>query len=330
MTSLYRQILKKAWLIAKKYFYLWPLGFFVAFLGNGGEYQILMDQIDKVQKQPQNLSYFKSLLASPAPILDISLGRAFLVGLFLFVILVIIALIVWLVISSVAGLTRGVADITQNKKNSFQLLLKDGSKHFGPVFSLYLISKVIIYSILAFIFTPLMLVSFAQGNYALNVLIIVLAFLIFVPINIIVSFVTRYATAYVVLQGQKMWEAFKNGWRLFAANWLISLEMAFILLIINSVVALGILVLAFLLFSPFFFIGLAVTATQNPYTFWSIIMIPLIIAIIMVIVVGSGLATFQVSSWTLLFMRLNEGKKAYSKIVRWLAALTNKASRKNV
>jgi hypothetical protein len=131
-----------------------------------------------------------------------------------------------------------------------------------------------------------------------------------------------------VLQGQKTWEAFKNGWRLFAANWLISLEMAFVLLVINSVIALVILLIAILLVSPFFFVGLAVTASQNPYGFWSIMTIPLVIMVIVTIVIGSGLATFQVSSWTLLYLRLNESKKAYSKIVRWLAYLSGKVTGK--
>ena len=59
MTSLYRDILKKSWQITKKYFYLWPLGLFVSFLGNGGEYQILINQIKRTQFQ--RLARYKDL-----------------------------------------------------------------------------------------------------------------------------------------------------------------------------------------------------------------------------------------------------------------------------
>lgn len=328
MTSLYRDIFKKAWLITKKYFYLWPLGFFVAFLGNGGEYQILSNQIDKIQNQSDNVNYLRLLLQNPTPNWNISLGQGFVIGLILFVILMIVAFIVWLIISSVGGLTKGVVGAANNKRESFKALFSAGSKFFGPVFLLYLIAKIIVYGILAFVVTPLMFATFAQGDYALNVLIIILSILIFIPLNIIVSFVTRYATAFVILQGQKTWEAFKNGWRLFASNWLISLEMAFILLVINSIVAVAILLIAILLVSPFFFVGLAVTASQSPYGFWTIMTIPLVIMVIITMIIGSGLATFQVGSWTLLFVRLNENKKAYSKIVRWMAFLTRKVTGK--
>ncbi|MBU1036498.1 hypothetical protein KKF32_00500 [Patescibacteria group bacterium] len=328
MTSLYRQILKKAWYITKKYFYLWPLGFFVSFLGNSGEYQILTNQIKKIQNQPETVSNLKAALSSSMLNFDISLGEGFLFGLLIVVILAVLALLVWLIISSVGGLIQGSANASQEKRDNFSTLLSVGSKKFGPILGLYIIAKVIIYGVLALILTPLILVTFVKGNYVLNVLIVILTFLIFIPLTIIISFVTRYASAYVILRGQKMWQSFKNGWRLFTANWLVSLEMALILLIINSLIALVILIIAFLLFSPFFFIGI-ISAFQNPNSFWSIITIPLFISVIITIIAGSGLATFQFSSWTLLFLRLSDGKKSYSKLVRLIAAIPKKIKKKS-
>ena len=323
MASLYRVILKNAWLITKKHLYLWPLGFFVAFLGNGGEYQILSKQIKKVSLQPETLSSLKSWFLSWSPNLNLSIGRSFLLALSLVVALIILLFFIWLIISSVAALIQGFNKASQEERGTFSSLLLNGSRSFKPVFVLYLIAKVIVYGVLVLIITPLMITTFAQGNQSLNIFIIFLTFLIFIPLTIIVSFVTRYASAYVVLMGQKMWEAFKNGWRLFAANWLISLEMAFILLVINLLVSVVIFIVAFLLFSPFLFAGL-VRTIEHPEAVWNFIFIPIILTIILTIIVGAGLATFQLGSWTLLFLRLTKGGKAYSKIVRWVATFPEK------
>lgn len=330
MTSLYREILRRAWYITRKYAYLWPLGFFVSFLGNTGEYQALINQIRQVQNQPEAASNLRSSLfsfVSALPDLNLNFSRGLLLFLFIVMIIGLAGLLAWIVISSVGGLISGSYNAGKDKRDNFVSLVSHGSHKFWPVFSLFLIAKVIIYGFLAFILMPFMLATYMDGNYALNNLIAFLIILIFVPITIIVSFVTRYASAYVVLKGQKMWDAFKNGWKLFAANWLISLEMAAILLLLNFALALAILIVSFLLFSPFFFVSV-VSAFQNPDSFLSIISIPLFIIVLLTIILGSIFAAFQMSSWTLLFTRLTESKGAYSKIVRLVSRLSDKFKRK--
>jgi len=329
MSSLYRNILKNAWLITKKHLYLWPLGFFVALLGNGGEYQILTKQIKNVRTQPEIIDSLQAWLNAIGPDFNIPFGRGFLLALFIVAMLLILLLIIWLVISSVAGLIKGCVDASKNQKGSFSTLLAFGSKYFRPVLGLYVIAKIIVYGFLALVITPLMLATFAQGNQTLNIIIIIISFLIFVPLTIIISFVTRYSAAYVILQSQKTLDALKNGWRLFAANWLISLEMALVLLVINLILGLALFVIAFLLFSPFFFIGVSGALSQGNLMF-NVILIPVILIILLTIVVGSMLATFQLNSWTLLYLRLTEGGKAHSKIVRWAALLPEKLKRKKI
>ena len=326
MTSLYRQILNKAWLVTKKYPHLWLLGFFAAFLGNGGEYQVLIKQVRQVKLQPETIYNLQAWLGSASPNLDISLGRSLLLGLFIMVMLGLAALLIWLVVSSMAGLILGSAQASRDEKNSFSQLLREGRKNFWPVLGLQVIAKIIVYGILTLILAPLMLATFAQNNQPLNVFILTLTFLIFIPLTIVVSFVTRYASAFVVLSKQKLTLAFQNGWRLFAANWLISLEMALLLLAINLLAGLALLIVSFLLFSPFFFVGIA-SALQHPGTFWSIVAVPLIIIVLLTLALGAALATWQTASWTLLFLRLTEGGRAYSKLVRWIATLPEKFKR---
>lgn len=320
MTSLYRQILKKAWQITKKLPYLWPLGLFAAFLGNGGEYQVLFRQITTTANQLEILQLWKENLQVLLPKFNITGPDV----VFLFFTAVITAAILiallWLIIASSGGLIRAAALSSRNEKSTYKKLLAEGSKKFWPLLGLNIIAKVIVYGFLILILVPLMIATFGQHQDSLNLFIIAASFLIFIPLIIIISLVTKYSAADVVLNGQKMWPSFLNGWRLFSANWLISLEMAFILFIINLLVGFVYIIAAILIFSPFFFFGIMNTISA-PGLFNVLIYTSIIILLIFSAFIGSLLATYQFSAWTLLFLRLTEGGKAYSKIVRWAANL---------
>lgn len=329
MDSLYRQILKKAWHITKKYPALWILGFFVAFLGNGGEYQVLFKQISNVSAQQEIIGLWKGNLNALLPQLNLSTERIIALTVGLILGLAIIAAFLWLIMSSLGGLIKGSVAASNNEKTRFSSLLLAGSKKFTPILSLNIAAKAIVYGFLILILTPLMYATFAKGDNPLNLLIILLIFLIFIPLTIIVSLVTKYASAYVMLNNEKFWPAFKNGWRLFAANWLISLEMALILFVINLIVGLLFILFLLLVFSPFFFFGIIYTI-QLPDLFSTLMYICITLILLASFIIGALLSTFQISSWTMLYLRLTSDVKAYSKLVRWVAVLPEKFKRKGV
>ncbi len=329
MNSLYRQILNKAWLITKRFRYLWIFGIFAAFLGNGGEYQVLFNQVGKVSSQPETLADWSSNLNSWLPKLDLSLNNLAPLIIYLIFGLAIIALFIWLATVSVGGLISGVAAVNNDAKVSFKNLFQEGMGKFWSLLGLNIIAKAIVYGSLIFILTPLMLATFAQGSSRLNLLIILLTFLIFLPLTIIVSLTTKYASAQVMLAKEKFWPAFKNGWRLFSANWLVSLEMALIVFLINLAVGLLFIVIALLIFSPFFFFGVIYTV-QNPYLFNVLMYVSLTLLLLCSLVLGAILATFQITAWTLLYLRINTGLKAYSKLVRWVASWPGKLKKKEI
>jgi hypothetical protein len=328
MTSLYRQILLKSWQITRKYFYLWPLGLLAAFLGNGGEYQILFNQYDHVANQPEIASFWQAGLKAIVPKIDLSNSDVIYLFFFVIISLVFICLFLWLIISASGGLIKGAALANNNEKSTFIKLFLAGSNKFWPILGLNIVAKVIVYGILALILGPLMIATFSNGNYSVNLLIVVVSFVIFVPITIIVSLVTKYAVAFIMLSGQKFKEGFINAWRLFQTNWLVSLEMAFILFVINILVGLLYIAVSLLVFSPFFFFAV-INSLNAPQLFNILIYVSITLLLIISAFVGSWLATFQISSWTILFLRLTQGTKVYSKIVRLAAALPGKLKKTN-
>ncbi|MFA6304519.1 MAG: hypothetical protein WCV73_01655 [Patescibacteria group bacterium] len=329
MDSLYRQILKKAWYITKKFAYLWPLGIMAAFLGNGGEYQTLFNEIGRVKNQPETIYDWANNLNALLPILDLSMENIISTSLYWVWALIIICLFVWLIVSALGGLIKGIALANTDEKANFSTLLKMGAKKFAPLLGLNIVAKAIVYGILILILTPLMVATFVQGADMINWLIIMLSFLVFIPLTIIVSLVTKYASSYVMLNEERFYSAFLNGWRLFRANWLVSLEMALLLFAINLVIGLGFVLAALLIFSPFFFFGLAYTI-DSPDLFPTLMYLSVTLVLILSLALGALLAVFQVSSWTLLYLRLTTGGKAYAKLVRWVAVLPEKFKKKTV
>lgn len=329
MTSLYRQILKKAWYITRKFRYLWFLGIFAAFLGNGSEYQVLFKQVNSVADQPTTAQNWAANLNALLPKLDLSAGNILLASVGLLIGLIILIFFLWLAISSLGGLIKGSAAANNDERMTFFGLLKTGGKKFWPLLGLNIVAKAIVYGILILILTPLMVATFAQGDLSANLLIIILTFLIFIPLTIIVSLVTKYASAFVMLNNEKFWPSFKDGWRLFGANWLISLEMAFIIFVINIIVGLAFVALSLILISPFFFFGIMYTI-KSPALFNVLMYVSLTLILLCSIIIGALLSCFQISSWTLLYVRLTSGPKAYSKIVRWVATFPEKFRKKEV
>ncbi|HLD27329.1 MAG TPA: hypothetical protein VJB39_00575 [Patescibacteria group bacterium] len=326
MEPLYRNILGKAWQITKKFKYLWLLGLFAAFLGNSAEYQVLIDQVNNVKNQASTLSLWQQKLNLLIPQLDFTNGKVLLIVFILLVSLAVTLLVLWLIISSLGGLIKGAAEADKGQKHKVGELLKTGSRKFWPVLGLNVIAKLIIYGVLVLIIGPLMLATFAVGNYTVNLLIILISFIIFVPLTVIISMIAKFGSIYAVLEGQKFREAFKNGWRMFAANWLIAVEMAVIIFLINLLAGLifGVLAIVLLALISFLSLGMA-NASLSVGVFTAGLYVSLLLLLAGSLFIGAVLATFQTSAWTLLYLKLNSGVKVYSKLVRWIAAIFSKS-----
>lgn len=328
MESLYRPILLKSWQIVKKYKFLWTLGFFAAFLGNTGDLKFFFDLTGNINNQPVIWQNIKGYFLNPDLINFLyhfnvaPLASKLFVIIFLIFFLVIFLFFIWLVISSQAGLINGVNEIDKGKAGGFKLNFNIGSKFFGPVLALNAIAKIFSLLILVLLVLPLIILTKSSPSSSV---IIIIGFLIFLPLVIIINFVTKYAVAFVVLRGKRFKDSFVEGWRLFFDNWLISLEMAVIILFINLLVSLIIIIITLLIISPLFVIFFFAGET---FIFYPILFFLAMLAIFIILVIYSAvLSTFQTSSWTLLFLKISKAK-TYSKLERLAATSPPKTLKK--
>lgn len=306
MQGYYTSIIRAATEITWRYKFLWFFGIFASFTGNGEEYDILVRNFNTVENMQTNLELLGKLKDNGQlaigwnNIMDYISGNLLSFFLLVFVILAIFFLIIWLITVAQASIIAAASQHEKKKKVDLLDLFWSGHGYFWRIFVVNVYAKLILFGVLILLGTPLAIAFVNTGSLGYAILLSLLAFVLLVPVNIMFSFLTKYAAAFVVIKGYRANEAFMAAMKLFFQNWLVSLEMALLLFLINfgvSFVVIGLLTYAGLPFSPVGFIF---------FTF-------------AVVFVGSVLATFQFSSWTLLFSRLVEGK-SFSKLARWFTA----------
>ncbi len=321
--SLYRDILAKAWHITRRYKYLWFFGLFAALLGNGGEMELIFRGFNTDLSQGlfphwrliagtgvfslhtlNNIGYL--LLNDPATMLAVFAG--FLILIFLS------AFLIWLIMVSQAALVNSAASSIAGKNHDFKTGLDVGMKKFWPVFGLNVFIKIIVYCFFIIISLP-EIVMIYKADLLTAKLLFIISFIIFVPVSIVLAFIIKYAIAYAVIKGSGCWQAVREGWNLFVKNWLVSLEMAFILFFINFLVGLGLVIVLLILSVPFLFLALILIKSGLLLNFGLFLVVSILVYLSIIVIVGSALSVFQISSWTGLFVKL-VGRGGTSKLVR--------------
>lgn len=322
---LYRGILKKSLAITWRHKYLWFFGLFASLLSGAGRYNMSFSRVSKnwdesffanfvhlTKSGVFNANTFSNLglLFKQDPIST----TVYIVFSLIFITLSLFLL--WLIIVSQIGLVNNSAKIIKNnkgKKTTIREGVDAGIKNFWPVLGLNLIINSLIGFLAILIGLPLIFITVRSGG-GIDLLYFVL-FIIFIPLALIFSFLLKYAICYIVIKGKSFIDSIGAAWRLFIENWLISIEMAFILFFIDvlSILALGLAIL--ILAIPYLFIAFGLSSLVSLNLFWILLILGIVLIILLVILAGSVIACFKLVAWTDLFINLT-GKGGLSKIIR--------------
>lgn len=321
--SFYRHILRDAWNVTRKNKVLWIFGFFVSFLGAGGVYELLVQGTGKLGLNQDFGSYLvlSALVPTGPEILTTlgNLGAANSIVLVLFGIaaLGVLAVAVWIIVSSQGAIIHGIRDAHKRKKLRFSKLFAAGSEVFGRLFIMNLLSRFAIAASF-YLILSLMLLLLAKGTLFASLLYLA-AFLVLMPLTLIIGFITIYAAAYITLNRMKLVDAVETALFLFRKYWLISLEIAVILFAINIAVSLGVGLLFSFLAVMFLPLIIGASLVGANVGLWIALGLAGIVGVALLVLVGAGLITYQYSVWTLLFMKLHvRGHRGISKLVRML------------
>lgn len=324
--TFYRSIIRQAILTAWHNKYLWFFGLFATLLSSNFEIELVnrFTNGGTVTYDFQRwwetgifngqtwISFFQLATTDPVTFISIILLVA--------VLIILAVAIIWLAIVSQVALVNSASKIILNAKKSINaknhdtsLELREGRKHFWPVFGLQVLVRVLVYGLAATTVIPVLLwASKPTLTFSLTYLVI---FLIFFAIALAISLVAKYAIAAITIKGQRFSQAISSSWDLFWKNWLVSLEMAFILFAISIIATFAIILAILIVGIPVVFL-LLLTLYLNSFILWiSVIAIGAIISFGILIIGGSIVTVIQTVAWVTLYNQLN-GKGVESKLER--------------
>lgn len=305
----YRSILKKALKISWQYKYLWFFGLFATLINPGGEYQILNKTIrdglygnfsDTFNVLNSTGIFSLKALSNMFDLMNANPLSAIMTAIAIILLICIIAFVVWLAISSQGAIISKVQKIEEGKvaiKSDFRSDLQSGSRFFWPILGFNFFLKIGVDA--AFLFVSLPVILMITNSIAFSILYITF-FILFIPVAITLSLLTKYAMIFTVVKKKKFVDSIKSSWKLFKNNWIISLEMAIAVFSINILASFAILLIILMFAMPLFFVSLAMGKIMLTW-------IVVLFMILFMVATGSFLTTFQITSWTSLFLQLNRG-----------------------
>lgn len=324
--SVFRDVLKRAYQMVKTNKFLWIFGFFASFLGLGGEFESLFRDYTNVSTTSARILDLRTMMEGGviwtilANIRDAFSAQPVQAFFFLLMIVVVALVLLWLAIVAQIALFHSANRLNKNEKPTHHEGFVVGNRYFMPVLVINIIVKVVLYGLLVIIGLPLISWLLIHDNLWGGFIFVFLIFFIYIPLTAIVSFVIKYAIAYIVIQGKTAGEAMKLAWELFKKNWLVSVEMALVVLAMGIVYGLAIIIALGLVSVPFFLIGIAALFFGSGTGLIVTIVLGMIAWFIVVGLMGAIFVSYQYSAWALLFLKLVEDK-APSKLMRWFSKL---------
>ena len=320
--TLYRDVLKNAWLITWRHKFLWIFGFFIAIiLGNGGEVEILFNNYQTIMDSQDTVSSIKNLYQTGFVNIIISniqylFSHQPLAGIFIVIIFVALLIaLIWLAVTSQAALFSSVSKFSNKENVNFAGAYKTGRKFFAPVFAVNILGRLAIWILFIVVGLPLLTLYLLKGNLLGAFLFTILAVVVLLPLMLIISFIIKYAIAYLVIKNYHAWDAIRAGWKLFIKNWLVSVEMTVIIFLVSILAGFVFILVAAVVAIPFVLWAILALFLATASGFTAAISIGIVPVVLTFTILGAIFSTFQQTAWVLLFQRLAE-EKAVSKIFR--------------
>jgi hypothetical protein len=325
--TLYRDILKKSFNITFKNKILWFFGLFAAPLIGIAEYKIITNSLGGLSGEwffnkwypiirtgifePQILR--KLLMSGPSAL--------FILFIILATFILFIFFLIWLAIVAQGSLIDAINKSNARTFNSPKLKssISLGIKNFFPLFGVHFLVKFVLMLSFMLLSLPIIAIAFGGQNTMLEILYFIFS-LIFIPIGIVIIFVSKYAINYIIIDKENFYNGIKKGYYLFLNNWLVSIEMSLILFFISIIAGFLVAAIISFLILPFGFLIYIFAQMGLIFILKLFLVLTLILLVILSLLVTSILSTFQYSNWVLLFNKLNSStEKQHGKLARWFS-----------
>jgi len=336
---LYRDVLKKSLAITFTHRNLWFLGIFAALLGGVSQYTMAMSR----SPEDWTTSVFSAMaifsrqnghgdvFSNLAFLFQTNPAAAIIFSCFFLIIVIVALFILWLAVVCQGGLINNIAVVIKNNGKKESLPLRDGLEKgiekFWSVLGFNLIGAALTCFFAALVGLPLVfLTAYSTANVFL---LYILLFVIFIPLSLIISFLMKYSIIFSVVKGKKFVDSFVDACHLFGKYWLVSLEMALILFMVDFLCVFLLALIILIAAIPYVFVmrllslTFAIAAgTDNFFPF--ALNIGLFIAMIAVVMGGAIVTVFKTTVWTDIFINLVDKKGGLAKLERLASGMKKK------
>ena len=323
--SFYRSIIRQSFITAWQHKYLWFFGLFATLLASNFEIELL-NRFTSQGSTPYDWQRWSQSgilsLRTWGNLLELAKTNtgSFISIIILIVVLLILALLLlWLSVVSQAALVSNInkAALSVNKRQSRHdtaVGFQEGRRYFWPVLWLNILVRVIVYGLAAASIVPVMVWSSGQG--IIFGLVYLVVFVVFLGVALALALIAKYAIAAITLKDQSFKEAVISSWHLFWNNWLVSLEMAFILFAISLLATFAIIIVVMIVAIPLVFLYLITLAIGSYVLYIAALAVGVIISLGIVIIGGSIMTVVQTTAWVTFYNQLSNRKGVQSKIER--------------
>lgn len=327
--SLYRSIIRQSFIVAWKHKYLWFFGLFATLLSSNFEIELVNRFINRDNsglydwKHWADTGIFSSNAWSNLLELAKTETWSFISLLVILIVLIVLLLaLLWLSITSQGALVnnsqKALAEgdkvsTSAERKHDTAVGFKQGIKRFWPILGVNVLVRVIVYALALITLIP---VFNNEGISLTLALVYFFIFIILLALALILAFITKYATAYIVLKNQSLIKSIVSAWKLFKANWLVSLEMTFILFAISIVFSIALILAVMVVAIPISLLYLVFLFLGSFPLFFGVLIFGVIVLASIIIIGGSFITVVQTTAWVHLFNQLNTGKAPESKLER--------------
>lgn len=234
----------------------------------------------------------------------------------LIILLSLCALLIVLAICSQGALIIASCSWFKNKTTpKFLRIWNQGAKHFWRLLAINVFQKILLAKlliILTFFF------SFFSIKDIKDMLVTVIVMGIVLFLALVVSSITIYASGYIVEKEYSFFEALASAWQMFSQHLLVSLELSFILLLLNIVLILAIAGSSILVLIPAVFILIVGGVAGSNILLIVGLLVALGLLLLAIAILGGIFNAFTTSAWMYLFMKMHV-KRVPSRLIHYAA-----------
>ena len=322
--SFYRNIIRQSFITAWQHKYLWFFGLFATLLSSNFELE-LVNRFTNQGATPYDWQQWMNngILSSKtwSNLLDLArtdTGSFISLIILVLVLLILLITLLWLSVVSqsalVSNINKSIGSTKKQTRHDTAIGFQEGRRYFWPVLWLNVLVRVIVYGLATTAIVPVMMWSNGQG-FIFSVVYLII-FIVFLTVALALSLIAKYSIAAITLKGQTFKEAIVSSWQLFWKNWLVSLEMAFILFALSILATFCIVIIVLMVAIPFALLYL-ITLALGSYILFILATTIAVIASIGIIIIGGSIVTVvQTTAWVTLYNQLNSRSGVQSKLER--------------